>query len=637
MIPLETTLDDIDFDQLVDIARNQLPLLDDEWTDYNFSDPGITLIDLLAWIADSQIYSIARNRVDERTAMAALLGILPERAKPATGALFPTAPITEHQIIAALSRAIPIGAGAPRVEVATRVELWPVALVEVIAENGPQTIDLTASNVDARIAFPPFGAPPSSEAVLKIVLQGELANGRVSVSMGFELDDDSGDSPDDLGGLSGTVQFVGASETAAVISFDSTNRLRRSGVMTLDFDASAIRGQNITFRFRSTGNALLPQLRRVLPNALPVVQQATLSPSPFTGNARPYQRLTLNPDALFPPDEVVAERIWTLAGENALEVSVQEGSILQQWSKGLLSDASSEDQRYELSEPAGKSSAMEAGVGGQIEIGFGNGINGARPALGAQILVGLTVTAGAQGNVAGKLDWLLEGVGSRWSNHEPIDGGADASNVDTLLTQLRIKQVQERTLVTSAQIEAAAMALGSAYGIRQASIIEGWEPGRLSPATRATRTLIVARTGFGNETADWRRSIGRALRPRIALGEKLLIDSPSWHRFRIRVQAIVAAGKSPAEIVTSINEDLNRRISGSGEGKVGWPMGLPVTAIAIGGWIKRIPGVASVTAVTLSDDRGQPLPDNRLHLPKAGLPKLIQREGDVAVSAGGFA
>jgi hypothetical protein len=54
MIPLSAPIDDIDFDALVEIARANLPTLAPEWTDYNYSDPGITLIELLSWIADSQ-------------------------------------------------------------------------------------------------------------------------------------------------------------------------------------------------------------------------------------------------------------------------------------------------------------------------------------------------------------------------------------------------------------------------------------------------------------------------------------------------------------------------------------------------------------------------------------------------------
>ena len=83
MIPLSPHLDDIDFDALLALARARLPALAPEWTDYNHHDPGITLVELLAWVANSQVYSLARNRLDERLAMARLLATAPRGAIPA--------------------------------------------------------------------------------------------------------------------------------------------------------------------------------------------------------------------------------------------------------------------------------------------------------------------------------------------------------------------------------------------------------------------------------------------------------------------------------------------------------------------------------------------------------------------------
>ena len=82
MIPLSPHLDDIDFDALLALARARLPALAPEWTDYNHHDPGITLVELLAWVANSQVYSLARNRLDERLAMARLLAATPQRCDP---------------------------------------------------------------------------------------------------------------------------------------------------------------------------------------------------------------------------------------------------------------------------------------------------------------------------------------------------------------------------------------------------------------------------------------------------------------------------------------------------------------------------------------------------------------------------
>lgn len=56
-IPLPN-LDDHDFDDLVDEARALIPTLLPEWTDHNPGDPGIVLVELLAWLTEMQLYQV---------------------------------------------------------------------------------------------------------------------------------------------------------------------------------------------------------------------------------------------------------------------------------------------------------------------------------------------------------------------------------------------------------------------------------------------------------------------------------------------------------------------------------------------------------------------------------------------------
>src|SRR5579872_2677032 len=58
-------LDDRTFDQLAAEARALIPRYFLPWTDYNASDPGITLLDLFAFLHEAAHYQI--NRVPERT------------------------------------------------------------------------------------------------------------------------------------------------------------------------------------------------------------------------------------------------------------------------------------------------------------------------------------------------------------------------------------------------------------------------------------------------------------------------------------------------------------------------------------------------------------------------------------------
>lgn len=77
-------LDDLQFQQdLVDEARKRIIRYCPEWTDYNLSDPGITLIELFAWMTESMLYRL--NRVPDKNYIK-FLELLGLQCKPASSA-----------------------------------------------------------------------------------------------------------------------------------------------------------------------------------------------------------------------------------------------------------------------------------------------------------------------------------------------------------------------------------------------------------------------------------------------------------------------------------------------------------------------------------------------------------------------
>jgi predicted phage baseplate assembly protein len=77
-------LDDKTFDELFEEARALIPRYAPDWTNHNISDPGITLIDLFAWLTEMEIYTL--NRINDRNILKflKLLGEAPLAAKPAS-------------------------------------------------------------------------------------------------------------------------------------------------------------------------------------------------------------------------------------------------------------------------------------------------------------------------------------------------------------------------------------------------------------------------------------------------------------------------------------------------------------------------------------------------------------------------
>ena len=76
-------LDDRTFEDLVAEAKRRIPGYTPEWTDLNESDPGITLVQLFAWLSEMIIWRL--NRVPEKNFMKflELIGIQPDPPAPA--------------------------------------------------------------------------------------------------------------------------------------------------------------------------------------------------------------------------------------------------------------------------------------------------------------------------------------------------------------------------------------------------------------------------------------------------------------------------------------------------------------------------------------------------------------------------
>src|SRR5215218_7974173 len=104
----ELVLDDRRFQDLVNEARLRIHQSCPEWTEHNVSDPGITLIELFAWMTDMLIYRV--NRIPDKLhlALMELLDVRPESPRSASTRL-------RFRLSAPAADALPIPAGETEV------------------------------------------------------------------------------------------------------------------------------------------------------------------------------------------------------------------------------------------------------------------------------------------------------------------------------------------------------------------------------------------------------------------------------------------------------------------------------------------------------------------------------------------
>ncbi len=108
-------LDNRTFDDLVQLALTRIARYTPEWTDFNHSDPGRSLVELFAWLTEIMLYRI--NQVPERNYLKflKLLNLELEPAKPATAHLtiVPVPTIAGGGYIPAIKKGMQFAGQAP--------------------------------------------------------------------------------------------------------------------------------------------------------------------------------------------------------------------------------------------------------------------------------------------------------------------------------------------------------------------------------------------------------------------------------------------------------------------------------------------------------------------------------------------
>lgn len=77
-------LDDQKYSDIVEAAKRRIPVIFPEWTDFNEHDPGITVIEVFAWLKEMQQFYLNKISDRSRADMFRLLGIEMRRTAPAS-------------------------------------------------------------------------------------------------------------------------------------------------------------------------------------------------------------------------------------------------------------------------------------------------------------------------------------------------------------------------------------------------------------------------------------------------------------------------------------------------------------------------------------------------------------------------
>ena len=620
------------FQDLVEIGRARIPALAPEWTDHNAHDPGITLMELLAWVAEAQLYSLSHLRRDERTAYAALLGISPSGTRSASGLIWsdrqdpksPAATFRKTMVIPEDAAIHLAGTDAP---VFTPVHklLWSPGRVDKLETRFPRRrkTDHTTTNEREGTPFLPFGEKAGPRAVLamnfvcrdKAGLFGEDRENAEGAywAIGVRVAPPPGGSA-----LSESVgkpkrsplvaTFIADHERVELkIVSDTTQGFLTNGVVLLDLDNVTKSYTAFTIEFRSpSGFPRPPRVLRIEPNVIPIQQGRTVHQEMQVANGQPDFNFELGVPGL-----------KFASGEEPVTVEVQEGRVLKTWRRcDRLSEQGPDERAYEFDLR-------------KEEITFGNGINGRIPESGSQVRVTYKVSEGEDGSVARNRKWSVQGFeGIFGVNPDPIAGGAAASDFNRQRREARARSRTEHALVSSGDIETAATRL-SLLEVARAWVVE---PDDRAPRTGVV-TLVAMRTRPDEnepdeppETARWLAEIRRQLVQRMPLGTRLVVAAPSYRDFTIETVVEAHQGLNPDTVKKAVVDELKKRLAIVG--RTPRKPGVPVTKRDVAAWLRGVDGVKRVE-VQLRYDNGKPT--DEIKVLRSGLPRWKDRESTIEV------
>src|SRR5262245_59579887 len=313
-------LDDRRWADLVEDARALIPRLAPRWTDHNVHDPGITFIELFAWLAEMQIYQLDRVGQKHRETFARLAGTPRRSGIPARVQLRATGTPAVRTVIPKGTQLVPLEGDEIVFETDEEIQLTRSQLLHIVVNDGSRTIDQTEANSKAGVAFLPFGeqAPaaahlrlgfdrfyPDEESTLRLTVDVFTADLDVRCGIDAPVPPNGGDGrapgPNVAAGASAqwpvelAWEYLGPANRWLPLEqrTESTYAFTRSSVVTLPVarDAAAMRDLVwIRCRIVRGGYDIEPRVSHIGVNGLACIQQNTVQDELLgRGNGRPDQ------------------------------------------------------------------------------------------------------------------------------------------------------------------------------------------------------------------------------------------------------------------------------------------------------------------------------------------------------------
>lgn len=577
-------LDDKTFEELVKESLALIPRYAPEWTDHNIHDPGVTFIELFAWLAEMQCYQLNRVTDANSRKFLGLLGLPPYLPRPARVDVT-VAGVTTVKFLEKGAWLI-ARAGNEQIVFETEEDftLIPLALQSIICGSGGKCSEKIQANGKDDIYFAPFGELAVEGATLELGFDRKLPG--TEIQLLFDL------FQEDLPAMaeSGTVfpsvrlawEYLADSSgtwKSLTISKDSTLALTRSGriVFTWPQDVDQKGGWYwVRCRLVEGLYEISPLINAILLNSVSAVQVESVRDE-ITGTGLPGQTVELKKSPVIP-------------GSLKIELQGDNGD----WMEVADFDSSGPDDRHYTFDPA-------VGI-----IAFGNGLNGSIPDKDQNVRAFYRITLGEKGNVpCGQLFTINGCEGLTVTNPNPAAGGAAAESPEDARERAKKDLRTTFRAITAADYEELAV---KTPGIRvaRATAIPGYHPEYPCIAVPGAVTVVVVPVARGIRCPipgeGFLRTVSAHLDARRLVTTDLHVIGPEYVTVAVSCKVRPKIKSDPEEVKKRVRERLERFLdpfTGGPEDR-GWTFGRPIYPSEIFQLLDKTEGVDYATAVVLT-------------------------------------
>jgi predicted phage baseplate assembly protein len=630
-MPLEDYIPQIDdrrYDDILAEVRTRIARYTPEWapvwTDVNDSDPGITMVQVFAWLSEILLYRMARVPELNYLKFLQLLGIELQPAEPAlTEITFPVKD-THPQPYLIVPGRTQVSAespdGGPPIVFETERALIALTprLASVQAFDGYAYTNVTRENEEATQGFQPFGplAHDESALLLGFTYTGEFPQVEMDLAVWVSQD-----------GWSPTVFQCGFPDTPvygpARLRWEYWNGTEWQGLSLFKDESYAFtRSGHIVLKTPPTGS-----MRRVALGVVPEERYWIRGRVELSQYERPPKLLAVRTNTVAAQqaetirDEVLGgsngrrDQVFQLANtpvlHESLRLEVDEGDGFQPWTRvDDFFGSSPGDRHYVLNRTSG-------------EVRFGDGLNGSIP-VGNVNNPGANVVAreyrfggGARGNVPARV--VKTAI-------TPITGVDDNQVLNLLAAhsgrdEETLREAKKRApraiksrcrAVMAEDYEYLAM---QAANIKRAKALPLFHPQFPDVKVPGVVTVIVVPDGDApNPTPSegTLRTVCAYLDQRRLLTTELYVIKPTYQRVEVQGEVLVQDDADLAEVKQGIERtllDYFHPLRG-GEDNQGWPFGGTIFYSRVYQRVFSVTGVQSITRLVILLD-GEEAPECR--------------------------